>query len=133
MLRCEITELSELERTCKIADLYKQLDEQESEQESEHDRLSNSSSLGIDTMVALTLDYDTNHTLSDIKRIIDYYNDEYKVIQPISRKKGDIINALVQFELDPENENIVTRRKTMWLYLKVIREDKHLSKYLILK
>ena len=131
MLRCEITELSELERTCKIEDLYKQLDEQEQEQE--QDGLSESSSLGIDTIVALTLDYDTNHKLSDIKRIMDYYNDEYKVIQPISRKKEDIINALVQFELDPENENIVTRRKTMWLYLKVIREDKHLSKYLILK
>jgi len=125
MLHCEITELSELERTCKIADLYKQLDEQGGE--------TVSCPMGIDDILALTIDYDTNHKLSDIKRIIDYYNDESKLIQPLSRKKEDTINALVLFELDPVNENIVTRRKTMWLYLKVIREDKHLSKYLILK
>ena len=89
--------------------------------------------MGIDDIMALTIDYDTNHKLSDIRRIIDYYNDESKAIQSISRRKEDTINALVLFELDPVNVNIVTRRKTMWLYLKVIREDKHLSKYLILK
>jgi hypothetical protein len=125
MLHCEITELSDLERTCEIADLYKQLDEK--------GVVSVSGSMGIDDIMALTIDYDTNHKLSDIRRIIDYYNDESKAIQSISRRKEDTINALVLFELDPVNVNIVTRRKTMWLYLKVIREDKHLSKYLILK
>ena len=127
MLHCEITEVAGDRdgEACVIADLYKQLDEQEEAVQS--------CPTGMDDMVALTIDYDTNHKLSDIKRIIDYYNDESKVIQPLSRKKEDTVNALVIFELDPANEDIVTRRKTMWLYLKVIREDKHLSKYLILK
>ena len=129
MLRCEITEVDGDKTECEIAELYKQLDEQSDDQYVD----SPSSPADMDEMLALTMDYDTNFKLSEIKRIIDYYNDKEKIIRPISRNKEGTINALVLFELDPDNQDIVTRRKTMWLYLKVIREDNHLSKYLILK
>ena len=121
---CEIQELEGEPVECNLSELYEQINDTID--------ISQSDPWDMDEQVALTLDYETNYKLGDLKRIINYYNDGGKIIQPISRKKCDAIKSLVEFELNKLNEEIVSRRRTLWFYIKEISEDKHLSKYLIL-
>jgi hypothetical protein len=121
---CEIVELEGAPAECRLSELYEQIN---ATVESVHSEL-----WSADERIAMTLDYETNANLNDLRRIVNYYNDGVKVIQPASRKKDDIIESLIDFELDSSNHAIVLRRKTLWFYVKEISEDKHLSRYLIL-
>jgi len=121
---CEIEELEGVPAECRLSELYEQINT-----ESEPAR---SDSWAADERVAMVLDYETNFKLNDLRRILNYYNDGGRLIQPASRKKSDTIESLVDFELEGSNHEIVSRRKTLWFYIKEISEDKHLSRYLIL-
>ena len=44
---------------------------------------------------------------------------------------NDIIDAIVTYELDVNNGPIVNKRKKLWFYIKEIKADKYLSKYII--
>ena len=121
-MHCEISELEGDSDDCKLSELYEQINA----------TIDHSDAWNADERIAMALDYETNYKLNDLRRIINYYNDEDKLIQPASRKKCDIIDSLIDFELDISNHKIVSRRKTLWFYIKEISEDKHLSRYLIL-
>ena len=78
--------------------------------------------------VAQELNYNENYTLKQLYRIAEYYN-----ISKRKKKKTELIEEIVIFENQPENCEIVNRRATLWGYMEEIKQDKYLSKFLILE
>ena len=64
----------------------------------------------------------------EIGRIADYYE-----ISKRKKKKAELIADIVLFEKDPtKSPKVVHQRKKLWSYIQEIKEDKYLSKFLIL-
>mgnify|MGYP001437130669 CR=1 FL=1 len=78
--------------------------------------------------VAQELNYNENYTLKQLYRIAEYYD-----ISKRKKKKTALIEEIVIFENQPENCEIVNRRATLWSYMEEIKQDKYLSKFLILE
>ena len=78
--------------------------------------------------VAQELNYNENYTLKQLYRIAEYYD-----ISKRKKKKIELIEEIVVFENQPENCEIVNRRATLWSYMEEIKQDKYLSKFLILE
>lgn len=70
-------------------------------------------------------------TVKQLLLISDYYNltKQYKLSKS---NKLDIIIQIVLFETDPKNNLIVNRRKSIWFYIEEIKNDKCMSKYILL-
>jgi hypothetical protein len=74
-----------------------------------------------------------NCNVGELKKIIEYYNihDEQFTYKLNKKRKDEIINTILDYEKDIDNSEIVYRRKRLWLYLKELKSDKYLSKYII--
>lgn len=72
-----------------------------------------------------------NLTIKQLLVISDYYGltKKYRLTKS---NKIDIIMQIVLFETDPKNNIIVNRRKKMWFYIEEIKNDKIMSKYIML-
>ena len=81
----------------------------------------------MDDYVAAEINYQTNFTKKELDRIADYYS-----ISKRKKRKADIVTDIVIFEKDQENLPLVHKRKKLWAYIQEIKEDKYLSKFLIL-
>ena len=79
-----------------------------------------------DDYMANEINYSTNYTRKELDRIADYYE-----ISKRKKKKDDIIQDIILFEQEGENIEIVYRRKRLWAYIKEIKDDKYLRKFLI--
>ena len=80
-----------------------------------------------DYFLAQMSEYDLNYTLKQISMIYEYYN-----IGKISKlKKADIIQAIVIFEHDTENCEIVMRRQQLWHYLEELKADKFMKRFVL--
>jgi hypothetical protein len=80
-----------------------------------------------DYFLAQMSEYDLNYTLKQISMIYEYYN-----IGKISKlKKADIIQAIVLFEHDAENYEIVMRRQQLWHYLEELKSDKFMKRFVL--
>ena len=77
--------------------------------------------------VAQEINYNENFTLKQLHRIAEYYS-----ISKRKKKKTELIEEIVIFENMPENCETVNRRATLWSYIEEIKQDKYLSKFLIL-
>ena len=119
--------------------IYYNLEEREIENNIDYDILyknyieDNNLELDQDTFLALRVDYSSNYNVSDIKKILDYYV-EFKKLNAHSirkKRKEELIDQLVLFETDDDNIEIVSKRKRLWFYIKEIKNDKYLSKYII--
>jgi len=73
-------------------------------------------------------DYMENYTKKQLDLIADYYK-----ISKRKKRKHILIEHIVAFENDMENEEIVSQRKLMWFYVEQIKCDNYLSKFLILE
>jgi hypothetical protein len=62
--------------------------------------------------------------LKELLIIIKFQNEK--------KKKYELINDIIIYELNPDNEDIVHKRKTMWFYMEEILKDNYLSKFFIL-
>ena len=80
----------------------------------------------LDDYMANEINYSTNYTRKELNRIADYYE-----ISKRKKRKDDIIQDIILFEQEPENIEIVYRRKRLWAYIKEIKDDKYLRKFLI--
>ena len=88
-----------------------------------HDNLCN---INDNDMVVHELDYATNYKVSELNKIMDYY----KI--PRSRmRKDEIIQTIVLFENEIENQEIVNRRKYLWNCIEELKADDFLSKYIV--
>ena len=71
-------------------------------------------------------DYMENYTKKQLDLIADYYK-----ISKRKKRKHILIEDIVAFENNMENEEIVSQRKLMWFYVEQIKCDNYLSKFLI--
>jgi hypothetical protein len=93
----------------------------------EVDMLGMAADVSLDGLLAQKLDYQTNYLRKELDRMAEYYG-----VSKRKKRKPQLAEALVAFENDPENAEIVYRRKLLWEYMGEIKADKYLSKYLIL-
>ena len=81
-----------------------------------------------DHKLALETDYNTNYNVKQLKQIITYYEIQ---LDKRNFKKKELINEIIIFELDNDNKNIVNKRKQLWFYMKQLKEDKCLNKFIL--
>ncbi len=72
--------------------------------------------------------YEDNYTVKELHHIANYYD-----ISKRKKKKAELIDDIIAFELDNENYEIVETRKRLWFYLNEIKNDNYLSKFIILE
>ncbi len=81
----------------------------------------------INDFYAQQLNYNENYTLKQLGYIADYY----EISKRKNKRKADLIEAIVIFENNAENSEIVSKRAMLWEYMEEIKADKYLSKFLI--
>ena len=79
-----------------------------------------------DKAYILENDYLNNYTVKSLGQIMDYYELNKKNL-----KKDEIIQILVIFESDPQNEPLVEKRLRLWENIKELKKVKYFSKYII--
>lgn len=77
-----------------------------------------------DHYINMVVEYNDYFTLNELRRIADYYG------LNVDKNKGDLINNIIEFEKTPSNMMRVCKRKKLWAYMKEIKEDKYLAKYI---
>ena len=80
-----------------------------------------------DNWFALVYEYDTNYTKKELDKIADYYE-----ISKRKKRKMELCEDIVIFEMNPENADLVNHRKLMWFYFEEIKKDNYLKKFIIL-
>ena len=80
----------------------------------------------MEDFVAMEVHFQTNFTKPQLEKIAEYYK-----ISKRKKRKDELIQDIVVYEINPNNIEIVYRRKKLWLYMKEIKEDRYLSKFLI--
>ena len=79
-----------------------------------------------DAYVAKQLDYQENYTMNDLKKIADYYDIQYRKL-----RKDELIQELVIFESDENNNEVYLRRLQAWYWLKEFKQDAKLKQYIL--
>ena len=69
--------------------------------------------------------YNLNYTVVDLKHISKYYELSIR-----KKNKAELVQDIVIFEMDPNNMELVSRRKYLWDCVENIQNDKYLSKFL---
>lgn len=77
----------------------------------------------------LVLYYDEQYIVPDLLRICDYYG-LLKTIKSLKCKKQEIIDTIVYFETNKENEAIVNRRHQLWSYIMELKADKYMKQFI---
>jgi hypothetical protein len=80
-----------------------------------------------DEIFSRKINYQVNFTVKQLSMICDYYE-----IRSRNKNKNELIEALVSFENESKNTNIVFKRKKLWFYLEELRKDSFTKKYLLL-
>ena len=85
-----------------------------------------------DDMLPYSINYNENYTVKDLLLICDYYEiiKEFKLNKC---NKEQIIDILVNFEANPLNCDITSKRKNMWFYINELKNDKFMKKYVLWK
>ena len=118
----DIEENSSPIESVDIAELIAEIDEK-------HDIVKDNkrvTGMSSDISFALEIEYNTNYTVKSLGQILDYYE-----ISKRKLRKDEMVQMLIMFEEDPENMEIVEKRKRMWSYVDEFKEDKYFSKYII--
>jgi len=77
------------------------------------------------------INYNINYTIKELMLICSYYGISQNI--KINKcNKEEIILALVTFENDTKNQEIVFKRKNMWFYVNELKNDKFMKKYILL-
>ena len=93
---------------------------------------SNSFSYDSSEILLLQIDYKENYIKKELEKIADYYGISKRYSNSRrGKKKEDLIDEIIYFELNDANKEIVDRRKTMWFYLEELMNDNYLSKFII--
>jgi hypothetical protein len=95
-------------------------------------QINNDSAEKSDLMVSQVINYHENYTIKDLLLICDYYG----IAKELKTKKNKcnkdiIIHYLVEFESEPNNNDIVFKRQNMWFYISELKNDKFMKKYLL--
>ena len=79
-----------------------------------------------DTILAMETEYLENYNKKAVSKIAEYYDISIK-----KSSKSEIVTLLVAFEIDPENETIVQKRREVWNAFNTLRNDVKMKKYLL--
>lgn len=74
--------------------------------------------------------YDLNFNIKQLSLICEYY-DILKNIRINKLKKQEIIEQIILFENNPENIDIVNKRKELWFYIHELKNDKIMKRFVI--
>jgi len=81
-----------------------------------------------DLIMSHIIHYNENFTTKELLLICDYYG----ITKTIKTKnKSDIIHFIVEFECNPNNNDIVSKRQNLWFYINELRNDKFMKKYVL--
>jgi len=87
--------------------------------------------IDMDTMYPEIVNYKINFTVKQLMQICEYYGIS-KNMKLAKANKDEIINNIVLFENDPCNYDIVIKRNLMWHYIKELKSDKFMKKFILL-
>jgi len=76
------------------------------------------------------INYHENFTIKELMLICEYYGFA-KELKTKKYNKEEIIHFLVEYELNPLNSEIVSRRQNMWFYINELKNDKFMKKYIL--
>ncbi len=93
----------------------------------------------LDMSYALSVEYNMNYKVSDLTPIMEYYELDVKIQRDPTddkskkrpKKKEELVQDIVEFEMDETNKTTVDRRKCLWFYMQELKDDKFLHKYII--
>ena len=71
--------------------------------------------------------YEMNFNVKQLLMISEYYG--LKNVKKAN--KLAIIYAIIEFENKVENQEIVSRRKLLWIYMDELKKDKFMKKYIL--
>ena len=126
MLNANLTyEIKELKENSTDVDLSEVIDQLEINTSSEEGSTS-SGDMVMDNYIALELYYQENFTLKDLHKICDYYE-----ISRRKLRKDEIVQEIVLYECDPNNSEMVQKRKLLWFYVSELKNDKYFKKFVI--
>jgi hypothetical protein len=98
---------------------------------SEFDELNNQSFIqDQDQELSELNNYELNFTNKQLLIICEYYNLLTKELRKM--KKKDLIIQIMMFENDMNNIDIVIKRKNMWNNINELKNDKIMSRYIVL-
>ena len=83
-----------------------------------------------DLLFSQTINYIENYTVKELLLICEYYGFA-KDLKNKKYNKNAIANFLVEFEINPSNNDIVFKRKNMWFYINELKNDKFMKKYVL--
>mgnify|MGYP001323613085 CR=1 FL=1 len=66
------------------------------------------------------------YTLKEIYLFCDYYK-----LSKYRKKKNELVKNLIEFEVNPENLDIVETRRILWNYLITLKEDSFFKKFIL--
>ena len=73
--------------------------------------------------------YSETFTVPKLLKICEYYG-FLKYVKMAKYKKPDIIDAILMFEMDENNNEIVTKRQQLWATMEDLANDKFMKKYI---
>ena len=72
-----------------------------------------------DNTMAMHIEYELNYTIKQLKAISDYYNLTIRKL-----KKNEIIDNIILFEVEDENQTVVYSRKRLWYFVEELKNDR---------
>ena len=81
-------------------------------------------------MIPYMMHYIDNFTIKELLMICDYYGIA-KELKANKYNKDLIVQYLVEFEINPINNDIVFKRQNMWFYINELKNDKFMKKYIL--
>jgi hypothetical protein len=83
-----------------------------------------------DLFISQTLNYEVNFNVKELMLICDYYGIS-KMVKANKCNKTEIVYFIINFENEPQNEEVVLKRKNVWFYMAEIKNDKFMKKYVL--
>lgn len=80
----------------------------------------------MDCATAMSVDYEMNYTIKQLKHIAGYYGMKCK------SKKAELIQDIITYESDAANCEIVGRRKRLFHYIHALKNDEYLKSFIII-
>lgn len=81
----------------------------------------------IDAITAIEVDYTLNFTIKQLKIICEYYKIKFKKLN-----KEKIIQEIINFESNIDNQETTHKRKLLWYYLEELKNDKFTKRFIIM-
>jgi hypothetical protein len=75
-------------------------------------------------MEVWAVELSTNYTVQGLSRIMEYYGMSRRKL-----RKDEMVQTIVMYEDDPENWELVEKRRRLWENIEELAQDSYLSKY----